>query len=93
MTPTLVRFEIGSSRLIRCGMTTYWSINRVISLLIACGAGRFVRPEVLPTISTHMISAQKNKVPKVPLFHRSELHDVLLVNFESRYKSFRHVQN
>ena len=39
MTPTLMRFEIGSSRLIMCDVAACWSINRVISLLIARGAG------------------------------------------------------
>ena len=49
-------------------MTAYWSVNGVISLLIAHGAGRFVQPEALPMISMRMISAQKNRVPEVPRF-------------------------
>ena len=68
MTPTLVRFEITSSRLIMCGMRACWSINRVISLLITRDASRFVQPGALPMISMRMISARKNRLPKVPEF-------------------------
>ena len=68
MTPTLVRFAITSSRLIRCGMAACWSIRRVISLLIARGASRFVQPGALLMIFMRIISAEKNRVPEVSHF-------------------------